>query len=74
MVDRAGNKIYLFGQDGARKMAEQRGINFLGDISLDIKIRESGDSKNPISNLNPNSLIAFEYGRIAENIIDLITR
>lgn len=68
--EKTGEKNYLFGKDGAKQMSQDLGIKFLGDICLDIKIREAGDNKNPITNSHPNSAIAFDYGRIAENVLD----
>lgn len=41
------NKYYLFGQDGGKKMAEQKNVPFLGEIPLVQSIRESGDSGYP---------------------------
>ncbi len=64
-------KTYLFGKDKAKELSSKSKINFLGDIQIDIKIREGGDSKNPIVNSAPSSNIAFSYGKVAENIIDL---
>ncbi len=53
-------------------MAEELKLNFLGDIPLDSKIRESGDQKTPIVVTEPASEISMFYGQIAENIIDNI--
>jgi len=41
------NKYYIFGQGGARKMAEQFDLPFLGEIPLVQGIREGGDSGTP---------------------------
>src|SRR4249919_669551 len=38
-----GNKYYIFGKDGGRKMAEEFDIAFLGQIPLVQSIREGGD-------------------------------
>lgn len=42
-----GNKYYIFGQGGARKMAEQFDLPFLGEIPLVQGIREGGDRGIP---------------------------
>ena len=70
LEDKTGQKTYLFGQDKAKKLAEKQNIKFLGDIELDIKIREGGDERNPIVNSYPSSKMALAYGRIVENILD----
>jgi ATP-binding protein involved in chromosome partitioning len=36
-------RVYLFGRGGARKKAEQMGVPFLGELPLNITLRESGD-------------------------------
>ncbi len=42
------NKYYLFGKGGARKMAEQFELPFLGEIPLVQGIREGGDKGIPV--------------------------
>lgn len=66
------NKNYIFGKDKAKEMAEKYQINFLGDIELDVRIREGADNKNPVVNKFPSSRIAISYGKIAESIIEKI--
>jgi ATP-binding protein involved in chromosome partitioning len=41
------NKYYIFGKGGARKMAEQFEIPFLGEVPLVQSIREGGDAGTP---------------------------
>jgi ATP-binding protein involved in chromosome partitioning len=36
-------RVYLFGQGGARRKAEQMGVPFLGEVPLNIGLRENGD-------------------------------
>ena len=36
-------RVYLFGRGGARRKAEQLGVPFLGEVPLNINLRESGD-------------------------------
>jgi ATP-binding protein involved in chromosome partitioning len=43
-----GNKYYIFGKDGGRKLAEEYDIPFLGQIPLVQSIREGGDIGVPI--------------------------
>ena len=72
--EKTGQKTYLFGQDKAKDLAQKSDIKFLGDVAIDIKIRESGDEKNPIVNSNPSSQIAISYGKIAEEIIEFFVK
>jgi ATP-binding protein involved in chromosome partitioning len=42
------NKIYIFGKEGGKKLAEEYDIPFLGQIPLIQSIREGGDSGQPV--------------------------
>jgi len=42
-----GNKYYIFGQGGAKRMAEQFELPFLGEIPIVQSIREGGDRGTP---------------------------
>jgi ATP-binding protein involved in chromosome partitioning len=46
--DMPEKKYHIFGQHGARKLAERIGANFLGEIPLEQSVRESGDAGKPI--------------------------
>jgi ATP-binding protein involved in chromosome partitioning len=41
------NKYYIFGESGARKLSEDLGVPFLGELPLIQSIRESGDVGRP---------------------------
>lgn len=43
-----GNRYYIFGQDGGKKLAEQLDVPFLGEIPLVKSISESGDAGRPV--------------------------
>jgi ATP-binding protein involved in chromosome partitioning len=36
-------RVYLFGQGGARRKAEELGVPFLGEVALNVFLRETGD-------------------------------
>lgn len=67
-----GHNNYVFGQDGARKMAESLDIAILGDIPLDPDIVTSGDSGQPIVTSHPQSQAALVYQQIAEKIVSQV--
>lgn len=67
-----GNKEYIFGEHGARNTAAQIGVDFLGDIPLDIQIRSHADAGMPIVRAKPDSQFAKAYLEIASKIIDKI--
>jgi ATP-binding protein involved in chromosome partitioning len=58
----------IFGHGGARLEAETRGIPFLGEIPLDIQIRETSDDGRPIVATEPDSIHAKHYIAIAREI------
>jgi ATP-binding protein involved in chromosome partitioning len=53
------NKYYIFGQNGARKLAAEKDIPFLGEVPIEQSIREAGDSGNPIALEDSAAGLAF---------------
>lgn len=67
------NKYYIFGENGAKKMAQNLDIPFLGEIPLVQGIREGGDLGIPIA--LGNSAVSDIYKSITQNLlISLIER
>ena len=58
----------IFGHGGARQEAETRGIPWLGEIPLDIRIRETSDEGRPVVALQPDSVHARRYIEIARTL------
>ena len=63
----------IFGHGGARREAETRGIPFLGEIPLDIRIRETSDDGRPLVATEPDGVHARRYTDIARNIWSAIS-
>jgi ATP-binding protein involved in chromosome partitioning len=63
-----GERSEIFSHGGARREAETLGIPFLGELPLDIEIRETSDSGRPIVVSNPESAHAKVYRAIAEQV------
>lgn len=70
LLDQDGNKDYIFGCDVVQKMVEDFDLKILGDIPIDRQINQANDNQNPICHQNPSHQIAFEFGKIAEDIVD----
>ncbi len=77
MFDRLGVPIFgivenmssdVFGRGGAAKAADDLGIEFLGEVPLDIAIRESADVGAPIVATDPDSPQAQAFFRLAEQV------
>jgi ATP-binding protein involved in chromosome partitioning len=50
-----GHRTEVFSHGGANKEAERLGVDFLGEIPLDIEIRETSDGGHPIVISKPDS-------------------
>ena len=68
-----GQRTDIFAHGGARKEAENLGVAFLGEIPLDIRIRETSDSGTPIVVTEPEGAHAEAYRGIARAILDQIS-
>ena len=51
----SGEKTFIFGQGGVRRTAEELGCDFLGEIPLLPKIRETSDAGTPLTASDPDS-------------------
>ncbi len=58
----------IFGTGGGRKMAEDMGLNFLGEIPIDTRVREGGDEGRPIVVAAPDAPAAKAFDEIAGRI------
>jgi ATP-binding protein involved in chromosome partitioning len=63
-----GERSDIFSHGGARKEAEKLGVEFLGEIPLDISIRETSDGGKPIVLSQPDSPHAKVYKQMATRI------
>ena len=65
-----GERSHIFSHGGARLEAERLGVDFLGEIPLDIAIRKSSDDGRPIVVSDPDGAHATAYRDIAGRILD----
>ncbi|HKO09868.1 MAG TPA: iron-sulfur cluster carrier protein ApbC [Alphaproteobacteria bacterium] len=63
-----GERSEIFSHGGARREAERLGTEFLGEIPLDIVIRETSDGGQPIVISHPESAHAKVYVQIAARV------
>ena len=59
-----GERTEIFGHGGGRKMAEELGLEFLGEVPLDIKTRVGGDTGVPIVESDPDSTQGQAFVRL----------
>jgi ATP-binding protein involved in chromosome partitioning len=65
-----GTRSDIFGHGGARREAERLGVPFLGEVPLDIAIREKSDSGSPVVATAPDGPHAKYYRDIASRVRD----
>ena len=64
----SGERAEIFGHGGARRLAEELGTEFLGEMPLDIEVRETSDGGFPIVAAKPDSGPAKVFMQIAARI------
>jgi ATP-binding protein involved in chromosome partitioning len=63
-----GGRSEIFSHGGARQEAERLGTEFLGEVPLDLKIRETSDGGTPITISDPNNPYALVFRQMAARI------
>lgn len=63
-----GNRYYIFGREGVKKLAEERGIELLGQIPLVQSVCESGDEGEPIT-LKGDGIVSEAFDNVAKKSI-----
>ena len=68
------NKYYIFGKEGARNLAEDLGVPFLGEVPIVQSIREAGDYGRPAA-MQTGSIIETVFEEITKNVVqETVTR
>ncbi|MDR7037071.1 MULTISPECIES: Mrp/NBP35 family ATP-binding protein [Methylobacterium] len=63
-----GQASHIFGHGGAREEAERLGVPFLGEVPLNMTIRETSDSGRPVVATDPDGPQAKVYREIASRL------
>lgn len=63
-----GERTDIFGHGGAHEAAEELGLEFLGELPLDVRVREGGDSGQPIAYSDPDSPVAQAFVALAKKV------
>ncbi|CAL5353685.1 unnamed protein product [Camellia sinensis] len=64
-----GEPSHIFGKGGARKTADEMGLQFLGEIPLEVEIRSCSDEGVPVVISNPDSTVSKAYGDVALKVV-----
>jgi ATP-binding protein involved in chromosome partitioning len=67
-----GERSEIFSHGGARREADRLGCEFLGEVPLDMAIRETSDGGRPIVIAQPDSPRAKTYQAIAARVWDKV--
>ena len=65
-----GKRYDIFGHGGARREAARLGVPFLGEVPLEMTIREMSDSGAPVVVSQPDGVGATAYRAIAKAVAD----
>jgi ATP-binding protein involved in chromosome partitioning len=65
-----GKRYDIFGHGGARKEAERLGVAFLGEVPLEMVIRETSDAGAPVVASDPGGPQAKIYRDIAAKVLE----
>ena len=63
-----GHAEHIFGEGGGQKMCAEYGVDYLGGLPLDIRIREQTDSGTPTVVAEPDGPLAKLYMEIARKL------
>lgn len=66
------NRYYLFGRGGARRYAEEHGVDFLGEIPIVQSIMEGSEEGRPAAGIDPR--VEKRYREIAEKIVGKVMK
>jgi ATP-binding protein involved in chromosome partitioning len=66
---KCGHEEAIFGTGGGDALAKEEGVELLGRIPLDIRIREQADGGKPTVAADPDSALARRYREIADKAI-----
>ena len=68
ICSKCGHEEHVFGEGGGARMSKDYGIELLGSLPLDIKIREQADSGMPTVVADPDGRVAEIYRQIARKV------
>jgi ATP-binding protein involved in chromosome partitioning len=68
-----GGRTDIFSHGGAKREALRLGVDFLGEVPLDVAIRETSDEGHPIVVSDPQSEHAKTYRMIADKVWEKVT-
>lgn len=68
-----GERVEIFSHGGGRRVAEQFGTAFLGEIPLDVRVRQGGDDGRPVVVYDSKSGPALAFKEMADKLAAIIS-
>ena len=68
-----GHEEHIFGEGGGKRMSTEYGVEYLGDIPLDGRIRSDADGGRPTVVADPDGSLAQAYRTIARNASGILS-
>ncbi len=65
------NKYYIFGENGAKNLAADLDVPFLGEVPIVQSIREAGDYGRPAA-LQNDTIIAKVFEDLSRNVVEQV--
>jgi ATP-binding protein involved in chromosome partitioning len=63
-----GNRYEIFGKGGGQRLADEYGLNFLGQVPIGFEVREGGDRGVPVVVLAPDTAQSEAFRKVAEEV------
>lgn len=67
--DSSGARVHIFGEGGARRTAEESGAPFLGELPINVELRQSADAGAPLVAAQPDHALAQTFKAIASQAL-----
>jgi len=68
-----GEKSYIFSSGGGKKIAAERGVDFLGEIPIGVLVREQSDKGVPVVAADPESPESRVYKDLAYRVAGMVS-
>ncbi|MDG7012629.1 MAG: Mrp/NBP35 family ATP-binding protein [Nitrososphaerota archaeon] len=68
-----GERTEIFSGGGGKRMAAERGVDFLGEIPLAVSVREQTDMGDPVVHSKPDSQEAMVYKELAFKVAGMLS-
>jgi ATP-binding protein involved in chromosome partitioning len=69
-----GQRYEIFRHGGGKKLAQEAGVPFLGEIPIDPRVAECGDAGDPIVHKYPDNPVSASYRTLAATVIQQLSQ